>query len=224
MYGIRWLPVMLVMLVVLAACVAAPEAQAQTWLRWSKTSAVKDPAKQVPPPRRQALVPPTVVPPAMASAQPKLTPVPVKVLQTERSEAALPTTVPTPRGPTVTIIEDRIVEAGSQPAPVVASIPSPPPLVSAPAATAAPRSPPIPVFDPMPQPASATPAQIDDAAIQAAPLAMAAEVAAAPPSACSDCPTQDELQAISAAPGNGDMPPEDRQIQSEIKQRLLQGH
>lgn len=207
------------MLVALAACAAAPEAQAQTWLRWSKASAVKDPAKQVAAPRRQAVALPTV-----ASAQPKLTPVPIKVPQTEREVAALPSTASSPRGPTVTIIEDTIVEAGSPPAPVVASIPSPPPLVSAPATPAAPRSPPVPVFDPLPQPATATPAQIDDAVIQAAPLAMTAEVAAAPPPACSDCPTQDELQAISAAPGSGDTPPEDRQIQSEIKRRLLQGH
>lgn len=218
MYGIRWLPVMLV---VLAACVAAPEAQAQTWLRWSKASAVKDPAKQVAPPRRQAVVRPIV-----ASTQLKLAPVPTDAPRTERKKEFLPATaaVPAPSGPTVTIIEDTVIEAAPQSAPVVASIPPAPQLVPAPAIPAAPRSPPVPVFDPLPQPATATPARIDDAAIQAAPLAMAAEVAAAPAPVCSDCPTQDELQAISAAPGNGDAPPEDRQIQSEIKRRLLQGN
>lgn len=218
MYVIRWLPVMLV---VLAACAAAPEAQAQTWLRWSKASAVKDPAKQVAPPRRQTVLGPTV-----ASTQPKLAPVPIGEPQIERKKELLPATaaVPAPSGPTVTIIEDTVIEAGPRPAPVVASIPPAPQPVSAPAIPAAPRSPPVPVFDPLPQPATAMPAQIDDAAIQAAPLAMAVEVAAAPAPVCSDCPTQDELQAISAAPGSGDTPPEDRQIQSEIKRRLLQGN
>lgn len=210
MYGIRWLAAVVV---ASAACVAAPETQAQTWLRWGKAPATNDPAKQVAPPRRQTL-------PSVVSAEPEPVTAAIIEPQAERKETALPAATPTRRGPSVTIIEEAPQPASIAAGVAPASDPLPPRVVSTPA----PSSPPVPVFDPAPPAATATPAQIDDAAIQSAPLPAAADVAAAPLAACGDCPTRDELQAISAAPGPGDTVPEDRQIQSEIKRRLLQGH
>ncbi|MCL1633653.1 hypothetical protein M2650_03210 [Luteimonas sp. SX5] len=128
-------------------------------------------------------------------------------------------------GPSITIIEEPRPPAQVS-SPVVASVAPPAPsLPPSPVAvpSPAPSSPPVPMFAPPRAPAIASPVRMDDVVVQAAPLMLVAETVAASPPACSDCPTQEELQATSAAPVPGETPPEDRQLQSELKRRLLQG-
>ncbi len=218
MYGSRWLPAVLV---ALATSVVMPDAQAQTWLRWSKATPVKDPAKESAAAKRQATIVPTV-----ASIESRRT-TPIVAPAVEPTPE--PKQAPVRRGPSITIIEEKRAEEKrgeeKRPAPpVVASVTPPAPSLPPPVAPPTPpSSPPVPVFEAQREPAVATPAVLEDVAVQSAPLVAASETAAAPPKTCSDCPSREELGAISAAPAAGDAAPEDQKLQSELKRRLLLG-
>lgn len=211
--GIRWLPAAAIAVV---ACFATPDVHAQAWLQWGKVPLrqQRDPGKLLTPPPHQALTSPMI-----ASIQPQKPAAPIGTPLPAPEGATLPATTSNRRGPSVTIIEE-----AAHTAPVIAKVtPAAAPAITSPAPMPL-MSPPVPVFTSR-EPAMAMPAQIDDAVVESAPLAATATatVAVASP-VCGDCTTQAELQAISATPRTGDLSPEDRQLQSEIKRRLLQGH
>lgn len=201
MYGIRWL-----VAVALAACLATPDVQAQTWLRWGKTPLRQqtDPSKQVVPPKRQTIAIPVLT---LPERQPVSEPVASLAVQ---------------RGPSVTIIEE-----ASQPATASVTPPAVPqvsPVILSAIVAPAALNPPLPAPMTKREPATATPLLIEEAPVQSAPLAVAAVAAPPQPATlCSDCPTVDELKATSTTPDPAEIAPEEQKIQSEIKRRLLQG-
>lgn len=238
MYGIRWLPAVAV---AFAACIATPDAHAQTWLRWGKAPAREqtDPSKQVASPQRRTVTVPVVPPsqrqtnaePVAATTGPSVT-----IIEDARpavasiTPATLARPLPAPKAERVPAASQPVQQASVQPAPrpVVASL-TPPAMprvsqaISTTVAAPATLSPPLPVPVAIHESATATPLLIEEAAVESAPLAVAAAAAPPPPAAlCSDCPTMDELRATSNAIDPTAIAPEDQKIQSEIKRRALQ--